>query len=413
MRNHLRRGGPPVLDPLLTRRSFLAAGAAAGLGLLIAGCGDEGASPSSSTTTTSGGDGALPVLDATTRGTLDRIFEEGFAATGVAGMAGVFRIGDEVWSSSAGVANLGRDAPFDPSHHVRIASITKTFAATAVLQLVDAGDLALDDVIGDYLADIPNGDIATIQDLLAMQSGIPDFTADPDFAAAFDADPTMAWSDEQTLAIVRSSPPDFEPGAKVVYCDSNYALLGMVIGEVTGSSPADVITRRIIEPLKLASTSYPTTDTIPDPHPTGYVPTVTDPDAGFDNIATPPKVVDELNPAVPSTAGAMISTLEDIQTWGTELVRGSLLTPETQAMRLETRKFDGQQVNFGYGLGISNLNEFLGHDGAIFGFSSVVFTRPQTDTQVALVANESTNSTTPTLTVAFQMIQALYPDQVT
>ena len=91
----------------------------------------------------------------------------------------------------------------------------------------------------------------------------------------------------------------------------------------------------------------------------------------------------------------MISTLADLQTWGTELVEGTLLTPETQARRLETHRFDGQALNFGYGLGITNLNEFLGHDGAIFGYSSVVFTRPQTDTQIAFIANESTNSTTP------------------
>ena len=103
---------------------------------------------------------------------------------------------------------------------------------------------------------------------------------------------------------------------------------------------------------------------------------------------------------MPSTAGAMISKLADLQAWGTELAEGSLLTPETQARRLEVRRFDGQQINFGYGLGITGLNEFLGHDGAIFGYSSVVFTRPQTDTQIAFIANESTNSTTPTLTVA-------------
>ena len=178
---------------------------------------------------------------------------------------------------------------------------------------------------------------------------------------------------------------------------------------MTGQPAGEVITTKIIEPLGLTSTSYPTDVKIPEPHPTSYVPEGGEP---FDNEANPPRVVDELNPAVPSTAGAMISTLADLQTWGTELVEGTLLTPETQARRLETHRFDGQALNFGYGLGITNLNEFLGHDGAIFGYSSVVFTRPQTDTQIAFIANESTNSTTPTLFVALGVIQALYPDQL-
>ena len=60
-----------------------------------------------------------------------------------------------------------------------------------------------------------------------------------------------------------------------------------------------------------------------------------------------------------------------------------------------------------------NVNEFIGHNGAIFGFSSVVLTRPQTRTQLAFVANESTNSTTPTMTVALAVIRVLYPDQLT
>ena len=96
---------------------------------------------------------------------------------------------------------------------------------------------------------------------------------------------------------------------------------------------------------------------------------------------------------------------------GHRFVDGTLLTSDTQARRREFRRFDGMPLNFGYGLGLTNLNEFMGHDGAIFGYGSVVFTRPA-DTQFAFIANESTNFTTPTLTVMLNMIQALYPDQI-
>jgi len=151
--------------------------------------------------------------------------------------------------------------------------------------------------------------------------------------------------------------------------------------------------------------------TIPDPHPTGYVPPVTDPNAPFDNAAAPPKIVTDLNPAVPATAGAMISTLDDLRVWGEELASGSLLTPATQAARLQYQPFPGQQINIGYGLGCERLNEFIGHNGAVLGFSTVVMRRPQVDVTIAAVANESTNFTTPTSSFAYAVIKALYPDQ--
>ena len=186
----------------------------------------------------------------------------------------------------------------------------------------------------------------------------------------------------------------------------------MVLAKVTGRTAGEVITSEVIQPLGLRATSYPTTAAVPTPHPQAYVPDVAAPDAAFDNKAKPPKLVNDVNPAVASTAGAMLSTLADLQTWGTELAKGTLLTPATQALRLRTNRFTGVTLNFGYGLGITNLGEFLGHDGAIFGYSSVVFTRPQTDTQMVFVANESTNSTTPTLTVVLNIVKALYPDQL-
>ena len=423
----------------IDRRSFLTASGTVSVAALLAACGssDDDAGGASTTsagspattfapttnagadsteragTDTTAGAGGLPVMDDATMATLDQIFAEEFAATGVVGLAGVVRIGDGIWTGSTGVVDLETGEPFRAEDFVRVASITKTYTGSTVLMLVDDGLIDLDAVLETYVPGVINGDVATIADLLAMRSGIPDLSSNQGFNDRFTADPTLPWSNEDTLAVIAEAPgPDFAPGEKVVYCDSNFLLLGMVIEVVTGEPAGAVITSRVIEPLGLQSTSYPTDATIPEPHPTGYVPVVDDPSMAFDNEANPPRVVNEVNPAVTAAAGAMISTLQDIQTWGTELVEGTLLTPETQAKRLETRRFDGQQSNFGYGLGINNLNEFLGHDGAVFGFSSVVMTRPQTDTQIAFIANESDNSTTPTLNIFRRVVQELYPDQM-
>ena len=78
-------------------------------------------------------------MDDATRETLDSVFEEAFAASGMPGAAASVRIGSEVWTSAVGVGDLATQEPFDPQAFIRIASNTKTFTATAVLQLVDAG----------------------------------------------------------------------------------------------------------------------------------------------------------------------------------------------------------------------------------------------------------------------------------
>ena len=351
-------------------------------------------------------------MDDALRAKLDTLLTDQLTATGVPGLAGSVRIGKEVWTGATGVADLKTKAPYALDSFVRIASITKTYTATAVLRLVDQLKLGLDDVLEKYVPGVVNGKVATIEDLLAMRSGIPDFTANAAFNKRFDADPDMRWSDRDLLAVIADTKANFAPGEKVAYCDSNYALLGMVLRKVSGQAPGVAITEQVLRPLKLLDTSYPTASTVPDPHPTAYIPTSIDKSGRFDNAASAPRRVDKVNPEVASTAGAMISTLADLQAWGDELVTGTLLQPETQALRLEFRRFTGQKLNFGYGLGIINLNEFLGHDGAIYGYSTSVFTRPQTDSQIVFVANESSNSTTPTLTSTLAVIKELYPDQL-
>lgn len=107
----------------------------------------------------------------------------------------------------------------------------------------------------------------------------------------------------------------------------------------------------------------------------------------------------------------MISTLDDLRVWGKEIATGSLLKPATQAERLKARRFNGAPVNLGYGLGCERINDFIGHNGAIFGFSSVVFHDPVANLTIAAVGNESTNFTTPTATFGHLFIRQFFPDQ--
>ncbi len=114
-----------------------------------------------------------PVMDEQTKATIDRIVAEQLKATGLAGLAGVVRIGDGIWRGSAGVSDLATKEPFRAGDFVRIASISKTYTATAVLQLVGEEKVALEDKLETYVPGVINGTVATIGDLLGMTSGIP------------------------------------------------------------------------------------------------------------------------------------------------------------------------------------------------------------------------------------------------
>ena len=117
---------------------------------------------------------------------------------------------------------------------------------------------------------IPNGRRITVRQLLAMRSGIYDFTANAAFLRRFDAKPRMPFSPRDVLALIRRNKPQFAPGAKTLYTDSNYVLLGLILERVTGRPVEQVITKDIIEPLGLTRTSFPTTDLMPAPFSHGY-----------------------------------------------------------------------------------------------------------------------------------------------
>ena len=353
------------------------------------------------------------VLDAATSTVLDKIFDAQFTATGIAGMAAGVWIGGAAWNRTAGFADLSTKTAYRAHDHVRIASITKSFTATATLQLVDAGKLALDDTLEKFVPGIANGTRITVRDLLGMTSGIFDFTSDKAAVSAFDANPTMPWSYAKTVAVIKSHAPLAAPGTTVSYCDSNYVLLGMIIETVTGMPVADVITEQIIDRLGLRFTSYPTTTAIAAPHPVGYLPggDYSDPNKAFDNVARPPSVTTNVNPAFPATAGAMISSLNDLRVWGIEIAAGTLLKPATQALRLASKRFPGQKFNFQYGLGCEVLNDFMGHNGAIVGFSSVVLRDPKKDVTIAAVGNEGSNFSIATSLFAYAVIKDVFPDQ--
>ncbi len=300
-----------------------------------------------------------------------------------------------------GHGNLETAAPIAVEDHFRIASVTKTFVATAALQLVDEGLLSLDDTLESFVSGIPNGKEITIRQVLGMTAGIFNYINDADFEAAYTSNPLMPFTPREAVEIITRHPADFPPGERVQYSDSNYILAGLIIEQLTGVSAAEAVTSRIIEPLGLTSTSFPDTPEMPEPYAHGYAA-----DPGSADL----RDLTESNPDVPWTAGAIISTLEDLRVWGRVLAEGTLLSAETQRERLQfgtLASSPGYEV--GYGLGIASINGFLGHTGAIFGYSTWLLHSREANATIAVLANRGETETEFAGKIAVDITHLFFP----
>ena len=333
------------------------------------------------------------------------IVEKGMAEQRQPGLnVGIWIPGRGEFVRAFGVSDIATKSPMTVDDHIRIASITKTFVAVAILRLVDQAKLKLDDTLATWIEGIPNGDRITIRQLLGMRSGIFDFTSDEPFLKAFTDDPLMAFSPEEVIAIVKRHEPDFAPGEKESYCDTNYILLGVIIEKVTGRLVEDVIRDEIITPLGLAHTSFPTTPAMPEPYAHGYF-------AGDDGKGEL-RDYTATNPAVAWTAGAMISTLDDLKVWAKALATGALLKPETHAEQMDYEMMPAGKISVGYGLGVADFAGMIGHNGAIFGYTTAMFYVPKADATIVLEGNLASNFSGATTFIALELGKYLMPDLV-
>ncbi len=278
--------------------------------------------------------------------------------------------GGKTWGYAAGVANLSTKKPMKTDFRFRIASVTKTFTATVVLQLAGENRLNLDDSIEKWLPGVIQGNgydakQITIRQILNHTSGIAEYSRTKE--ADFFKNRNKSFTAEDLVKLGLSLPPDFAPGKGWSYSNTGYVLLGILIEKVTGNSYAEEIENRIIEPLELSNTFLPgNSSVIPGTnHARGYF----QPDG-----ASELKDITYYNPSIGSSAGDMISTADDLNKFFSYLLSGKLLK-EQQLKQMLTTVPTGSAEIVGYGLGIyetrlPNGVSIWGHSGGIPGFST-------------------------------------------
>ena len=274
-------------------------------------------------------------------------------------------VGDKSYVATAGTRRPKADQRF------RVGSVTKTFTATIVLQLVDEGKLGLSSTLEDYLPGIvPRGDDITIRQLLQHRSGLVNYTAYTSWLKGPSRSGSLRPID--LLRFAGTKPLAFEPGTQWFYSNTNYIALGLVIEKVTGSSYADELERRIFRPLGLDDTELPDTRLLPDLGDDGEpspLPELPKGDPYYD--------VDWANPNVGWAAGGIVSNGRDISRFYSALLSGQILSGGSLATMKKTVAV-GPDVgpDAGVGLGIVSIGvrcgRSWGHGGGILDYITSV-----------------------------------------
>ncbi|MEV4758158.1 serine hydrolase domain-containing protein [Micromonospora sp. NPDC049559] len=303
-----------------------------------------------------------------------------------AGMPGVFaevRDGKQVWRGARGYADVTTRRAMLPGFQHRIGSISKTFLATTLLQLVGEGRLTLDAPFGDYLPEYAI-DGVTVRMLLNHTSGIGDYDSVL-FQSGEDIERirSVTYPPDEVARIGLGAPRTGAPGESYAYSNTNFVLAGLILERVTGRPAAEEMTRRIIRPLGLYQTYFPATSTtIVGPHSAGYIP-------WYDGEL---RDFSEYNMSVFWGAGDVVSTSADLDTFFRALLRGKLLEPAELAEMRTTVPMDPAFPDAaGYGLGLYWVTlpcgQVWGHDGLVFGHSTISWHSPDGRRQATIAEN--------------------------
>lgn len=313
-------------------------------------------------------------------------------------IVGVWAKGYKPWKATFGIGELKTKTPMRLDDHVRIGSNTKTFTGTVILQLADEKKLSLDDKVAKYIPAINKlsngkGGEITIRQLGNHTSGIFDYSKADSFQESYGNNTSESFLPMQLLAIALQNKPYFDPGQGWEYSNSNTLLLGLIVEKITGNSIASEIQKRILKPLGMTQTSFPTTAAMPKPYAHGYF--------YSDPSDTNPPDVSNWNPSWAWAAGAMISTLDDLHRYAKPLATGQLLSAQMQAERLKwspesEKPFSkavntflppGTTVDYKYGFQIIDMDGGIGHAGNVPGYNTFFSYNPQQDATVIILAN--------------------------
>jgi CubicO group peptidase (beta-lactamase class C family) len=272
----------------------------------------------------------------------------------------VTRKGRTIRAEGYGLANVELNVPVKPETIFQSGSVGKQFTATAVMMLVEAGKIGLDDPLTKYFAQAPAWwKQVTVRELLSHTAGFTDYPEDFDFRKDY--------TEDQLLRIVEAIPPVYTPGTSWSYSNLGFLTLGILIHRITGEFYGDFLQHRIFKPLDMSTTRIINeADIIPNRS------------SGYRLVDGHLKNQDWVSPTVNTTAdGSLYFSILDLAKWDAALYTDNLLKNSSlQQMWTVARLHDGKPNSGHYGFGwfieSNNGHRVVEHEGQWQGFETQI-----------------------------------------
>ncbi|MET7352144.1 serine hydrolase domain-containing protein [Streptomyces mirabilis] len=289
---------------------------------------------------------------------------------------------------SEGVADRATGRAITTTDRFRVGSVTKSFSAVVLLQLVDEGKLNLDASVNTYLPGLLPDDRITVRQVMSHRSGLYDYTNDmfAQTVPGFESVRNKVFSYQDLVTLSLKHGVTNAPGAAYSYSNTNFVVAGMLIEKLTGHSVATEYQHRIFTPLNLTDTFYVHPDTaIPGTHANGYL---TPDEAGGALVDSTEQTV-----SWAQSAGAIISSTQDLDTFFSALMSGQLMSA---AQLTQMQQWTTVNSTQGYGLGLRRRDlscgiSVYGHTGTVQGYYTYAFASKDGKRSVTALANTSNN----------------------
>jgi D-alanyl-D-alanine carboxypeptidase len=283
---------------------------------------------------------------------------------------------------TSGFAVLKGRVRLDAHDRFRVGSITKTFVAVVVLQLVAEHRLTLEDPVEHWVPGlVPDGSRITVRQLLTHTSGLADYADDPDFVRRTVAQPRRRWKPRELVQVALAEGPVARPGERFAYASTNYVLLGMVIERATGTNLGRQLRGRIFAPLGLEDTSFAPDIRNSRRYVHGYAPSEHDGIVGGLATARDRSIV---NTSWAWAAGSIVSTASDLSRFFGALLQGRLLPPRLLELM---RPAPGSRYGLGLAAFRTPCGTAIGHTGALLGTVSAAWSTPDGRRRVIAMSN--------------------------
>lgn len=293
-----------------------------------------------------------------------------------------------IWAHAFGYANMTKDVPADTANIYRIGSITKTFTATLLMQLVEEGKIKLDDTAEKYVPEVKtiegySADTKfTLRQLASHTSGLK---REPD-TSGFDVGPIEKWQDK-LISLLPKTGFNSKPDKQYMYSNIGFAILGLALERVTGVPYIKMVQQRIFTPLHMNNTFF-----VMPPNKLLHLA------QGISNYKK--AAADTIGPItelagrgykVPN--GGIFTTTGDLSKFVMSMMVKPYLLKASSLQQMQEVPKAGK--NYGLGLAVFDRAKFIGHSGGVPGYTSVFFIDKDTDYAVILMYNYNVYNTNP------------------